>query len=536
MKNTRKFSIWLSILFLGEIVLIAVGIINRQETLIAGSILWGTVLFGAWLFRPSSKLHAFSMDNLSVKGRCILSAIVFCTILAVTLPMSLSPHWNGSIKSEVSEYEDMTRAILKGQLWLDIEVDPRLETLENPYSWHERSAIEDLDEAWDHAYYKGRYYMYFGIVPVFLVFIPMYFLTGTVILSYHATQIIAVFTVLGLFALFSLLAKAFFPKIKVSHFTFMTILSTAIILWYPINAPALYCTATLSGVCLMIWCLYFFIKAVYIEKNENQQVGLASLGSLCGALVIGCRPPIAIANLCIIPLFLTYIRSKIVTPRLIGKLIAAALPYLVIIGLLMVYNKARFDSFFEFGQSYQLTLADQHEYSSFISAFRFDKFISDLYTSFFSVNPFKDSFPYISYSGIFCCFPVLFFIFAAFMRPVRPELRAHGLIPFCISLFLVPLLIIMMDGLWSPFLLERYKLDYSFILCILCFLSIGFLSQKLSPAHKHILLFLLYFLMILSVFVAGLLFLIPMDYNYTFYFGDSVLDLADSVLLFWHYL
>ena len=31
---------------------------------------------------------------------------------------------------------------------------------------------------WDHAYYNGHYYMYFGVVPVLLLFLPFRLLTG----------------------------------------------------------------------------------------------------------------------------------------------------------------------------------------------------------------------------------------------------------------------------------------------------------------------------------------------------------------------
>ena len=32
---------------------------------------------------------------------------------------------------------------------------------------------------WDHAYYKGKYYVYFGVVPAILFYLPYYVITGT---------------------------------------------------------------------------------------------------------------------------------------------------------------------------------------------------------------------------------------------------------------------------------------------------------------------------------------------------------------------
>ena len=54
--------------------------------------------------------------------------------------------------------------------------------------------------------------MYFGIVPVFLLFLPYQLLTGNALTTYKATQIFTVGTILAIFALFDFLRKKFFPK------------------------------------------------------------------------------------------------------------------------------------------------------------------------------------------------------------------------------------------------------------------------------------------------------------------------------------
>ena len=535
-KVTHKSKIFLSFLVLSFLFFSILGILYKQETLIAGTGIWALILFGAWVFRPEGKIHTIRIGQTNFLSSVFICLLSVALILVCVLPMSLSPHWNGTYPSEVTEYEEMTQAILKGQIWLDLEVDPRLVAMENPYDVNARRSIEGLVAFWDHAFYNGRYYMYFGIVPVFLVFLPMYFLTGTIILSYQATQIIAVFTIFGLFMLYAELARTFFPRLRVSLYACLCVISTAVILWYASGAPALYCTATLSGVCLMIWSLFFFINAIYVQKTENRQILMATLGSVCGALVVGCRPPIAIANLCVLPLLFVYLSSRKITLRLVGKLIMAAFPYVIIIGLLLIYNKARFDSYFEFGQSYQLTLADQRNYASFWTVFSWSKFLKDLKNTFFQISPLKDTFPYIAYSGLFVCYPFLLLIFSIFSRPVRKSIAHTHLSGFTIALFIVPFLIIMIDGLWSPFLLERYKLDFSFVMCILLLLSCGFIHEHLSENNGTWFAFIMYISAIQSVFVSLLLFLIPMDYNYTFYYGDRILDLFDSMLFFWRYL
>jgi hypothetical protein len=63
---------------------------------------------------------------------------------------------------------------MKGRLSLDMQADPFLATLKNASDPVERGA-HGLHDA---SYYRGRYYIYFGVAPVLLVFLPFRLLTG----------------------------------------------------------------------------------------------------------------------------------------------------------------------------------------------------------------------------------------------------------------------------------------------------------------------------------------------------------------------
>lgn len=515
-------------------VLICIALILRRITMLAGILLWGAVLYGGYLFRPSSPLHLITMNHLTWKSRTVLIVTMILIMLLCAVPMGLSPHWNGSIPSEVSEYEEMTEAVLNGHVYLDIPVDPKLKEMENPYIEYERDLL-GVEYAWDHAYYNGHYYMYFGIVPVFLFFLPVYFLTGKIPLSYQATQMIACFTVLGFFALFKVLVRAFYQELKASVFTFLFISFTVITLWYSTNAPALYCTATLSGAGLMIWSFFFYFRAVFTETDENRQIINAFMGALCGALVLGCRPPIFLANIAVIPLLITYLRNRKITGKLIGKLVLAALPYFIIGGLLMLYNYVRFDSLFEFGQSYQLTLEDQHEYSSFLASVDFRNLLQSLQNTFFKVYSPSKKFPYIRYNGVFINFPIFLSVFGFLIPRCRRDFRAKRLRGVFIMMIVAALLIIMLDTLWTPFLLERYKTDFYFLLSIACFLCVGSVTTTCNSNMASVLATGFYWIMVITVFVSFLLFMVPLDYNYAFYYPEQTADLFDSILFFFKY-
>ena len=70
-------------------------------------------------------------------------------------------------------YEQQFDAFLKGQLYLDIPVDTNLLSLENPYDKTERAATGVL-YAWDHAFYHGKYYSYYGTAPILVFYYPYF--------------------------------------------------------------------------------------------------------------------------------------------------------------------------------------------------------------------------------------------------------------------------------------------------------------------------------------------------------------------------
>ena len=113
---------------------------------------------------------------------------------------------------------------------------------------------------------------------------------------------------------------------------------------YSIAEPALYCTALIAAICLEIWSIYFFCKAVWVLKEENEQLNHAVIGALLGALTFGCRPTIGLANLMVLPCLYAFLKQRKLTPQLFRKLILAASPYFFVAIVLMAYNYVRFEN------------------------------------------------------------------------------------------------------------------------------------------------------------------------------------------------
>nr|MDE7247257.1 hypothetical protein [Lachnospiraceae bacterium] len=429
-----------------------------DKTILAGCLFWSAVLFLLFCIRPKAWLHSRTLEWTDTRARILTFMVLLLTILVCTLPMGLSPAYNGEEPSFTNQYELLAESMLEGHLYIDYEdVDTRLLEMENPYDYEAREA-QDISYHWDHAFYKGHYYMYFGVVPVFLIFLPYRLITGASLTTYHATQIFSVFYLCGVFSLFYLLAKRFFEKISVGMYLMLSVAFSLVSLWYSVSAPALYCTAISGGICMEVWSLFFFVKAVYgCEKTENgwKSIGYAFAGSLLGALAFGCRPPIALANILVLPLLAEYLRERQMNRKLIGQLILAALPYVIVGVLLMLYNYMRFDSPFEFGQAYQLTIVDQSQYGSVWTRIDPVEIGKKMIAYYLSCNSLNDTFPYVGFNGVFVNFPIFCFsVFGICSGKVRRAMRERHVLPLTAVMFLVPFVITFMDILWAPTVLE----------------------------------------------------------------------------------
>ena len=130
--------------------------------------------------------------------KIIAYVVALITIVICVLPMDDLPLWNGEIPGHRNQYELMAEAILDGRIDFAYGDETELETLENPYDPNEREEA-GVKYHWDHAYYDGHYYMYFGIVPVFLAFLPYRIITGTVLTTFRATQFFTAVIIAGIF-------------------------------------------------------------------------------------------------------------------------------------------------------------------------------------------------------------------------------------------------------------------------------------------------------------------------------------------------
>ena len=220
--------------------------------------------------------------NFKTKNFVFFIIVLLVTILISTIPMKLAPLWNGEIPDHRNQYELLADSFLKGKLYLDYDVDEKLINMDNPYDPEERIK-NGVSFHWDHAFYKGKYYVYFGVAPTILTFIPYKVITGNSLTTYKATAFYTSLFIIGLFLLFYNICRYLYPKTKFGIYLLLSSAFSLLSVWICTSRPALYCTAISSGMCMSVWSLYFYFKAVYVKKTLNSAIKYAFFGGLFGA-------------------------------------------------------------------------------------------------------------------------------------------------------------------------------------------------------------------------------------------------------------
>lgn len=313
-----------------------------------------------YIFRPKSFIYKIKLFDNKAKKYIILTVL-----FEICFMMVISRFNNFFIKENFTslqrfQYQLLAEAFTKGKTHLDIEPSEVLINMSNPYDKNARTyTFQDIDDdfIWDAAYFKGHYYVYFGVAPVFMFYLPAYVMTGHHIKT--STCIIACMlaTILGLFLLLYELCRRWFKKISLGSFMAISLLFiNACGLLSIMGRPDHYSLPILMGIMFSVYGLFAWLKA--IEKDFDAKY--LCIGSFCMATVAACRPQLLLTSFFAIPLFWDAIfkERKLFSKDSIKKTIAFVMPFMIIAVLLMAYNYVRFGSPVDFGANYNLTTND----------------------------------------------------------------------------------------------------------------------------------------------------------------------------------
>ncbi len=261
--------------------------------------------------------------------------------------------------SYASQYIKQFDAFKKGQLYLDVEVSKGLLNLENPYDPAERDEAK-VSFLWDHAYFEGKYYSYFGIAPLATVYLPVYLFTGALPNDVLACTVLAVYAVIFSALAYREVVLRFCKKASLWLFLACEcafIASSGVYLG--MLCSDIYYIAVLSALASSMAFVFFAFRAMR-ERNIPLRAALLALAALTLTLTVLSRPTAALMCMAVMPIFAEFL-LKIKRENLregVVTVCSFAVPLAMGAGFVMWYNAARFGSPFDFGASYQLTLSD----------------------------------------------------------------------------------------------------------------------------------------------------------------------------------
>ncbi len=328
------------------------------------------ILIG-YLIRPKSLYYRYTMDlRNSINQRRIIYGFVLLNIIVLYCITSWNPILKDPPWLQYEQYSKLTESFIDGKAYLSYEPDEKLKNMDNPYDANYRNKLkkeEGLTALWDTAYYNGKYYVYFGVAPVITMYLPYKLITGEDFSIWAGVFICSAILVLASLGLISQIIKRYFKNVP---FILYLVLSFIFIcgcgIFEEVKAPTIYSFPIIMNMALVISGLYFWLSALG-ENDKSEKIfrkwkfnfKLAA-GSLCMALMSGCRPQVLLVIFLAIPIFwnMVFKERKLFSKNSISVTLSFCLPFIIIGAAMMFYNYIRFDSIFDFGAAYNLTTND----------------------------------------------------------------------------------------------------------------------------------------------------------------------------------
>ncbi len=344
--------------------------------------------------RRACRIIALSMTAVLILGA---AALVFLYQYDRTGAILSTPHQTTG--NQITQ--ELVDAFEAGQVSLLDEPSEELLALQNPYDWSERSQA-GIYYKWDHLLFEGKYYSYYGIAPVILLFLPYHLLTGYYFPTPEAVLLFGALGILFLTLAYLAFCELFAKKIPLSMvLTGLLICQFSSGVWFNFCSPLFYEIAQTSGFCFTCAGLWLLLRAGVLGGNDVPiRFPSLCLSPVSLSLAVLCRP--TLAPYCVAALIFIFFgllkllrRPAALSPLprrrpTVSYLLSALLPFAVIGGAQMLYNHVRFGSILDFGIQYSLTINDftKAEYHTDLAMIGFHNFLF----AFPSVRP---EFPYL---------------------------------------------------------------------------------------------------------------------------------------------
>jgi hypothetical protein len=386
-------------------------------------------------------------------------------------------------------YNLLSRGLLSGHLYVDKKVPPGLLKLSDPYDpvANKDFRIDTVYRLHDFSYYSGRLYLYFGVAPALLVFIPWHLLTGGWLPHWTAVALICACGVLVNLSLIRAIKVRYFPASP----PWMSAVAT-LILGFGSYAPVLLSRADLweipiafsyLSVSVALRCL---LEALKPEPRRGPWLGACSAAL---GIAFASRPnALPIAAILFLPFYFPGTRNKI------GNWVAALVPLVLCGAWVAVYNQERFGSPFDFGTGYVLQGVFR---AGAVSSFSTGYFWTNVRLHLFQPAEWSSVFPFVNVpkdligpnagggeymSGILLNAPILWASFVVpFFLVAKPAKRVLVFFSFAAGWVVLSSLLTLLFFAGAN---SRYQFEYAPGLALLASVGVMALESNLAACHR----------------------------------------------------
>ena len=444
------------------------------DPLRAGSVL--AILLVLFALRPASGLYSRVRDSRLTSHRILIVALVAVQCVVVLALVFSNSHYVSLTQTPSYEnqfqYQKLAVALTQGHLYLNDVPSDALQAMANPYDTQARAA-QGVPYLWDHAYFHGKYYVYFGILPCLVFYMPWLLVTHTGFPTWLGIAICDCVYAAGLMYLLSAVCRRWFPRTSIGVLVVLDVMlfvaGGGIIL---ARTPSMYFMPEAMSLALVSWGLGLWVSGTsrgYIER------GKIVLGALLIALTMASRPQMVLSAVFGLVLFWPFLRDskgdRGARRDVMGAFKVAMVPFVLVAVAVLVYNAARFGSPFDFGANYNLTTNDMTH-----RGFHLDRIPFGLYAYLFQPPVFGSQFPFLrqayldpAYQGItiyepmfggyFFLYPMTLAVLGIVIGRVRAHLKEQRLLPLFVALVCVAFALCIFD-LQGAGILMRYVCDF----------------------------------------------------------------------------
>ena len=422
------------------------------------------------------------------------AAMVFTVCLTVTNVMKgwSTTHYSFTSQEGNQISKELVDAFEHHQVNLLEEPSEDLLKLDDPYEYVKRDAeVGSGNFLWDHCFYNGKYYSYYGIGPVLALFLPYHLITGYYFPSGWATLMFSLIGILFLTKIYLAVIEKKFRDLPTNTVTAGLItlqLSSGIM--FSAARPLFYELAIASGFMCVAIGAYLLMTSNILWDGKISYVRLGFASFFLGYAVL-CRPTLAVYCIAALFFFAGGLKKaldgleKRQKTRTFFKYAAVALVPLGIIALgQMTYNYLRFDNPLDFGIQYSLTINDFTH-----AEFHWKYVLINMYAYLFNMPHFTPrKFTYLASSAerfgingytffddagknlvsvgiIYRALPMFAYLFSGkALQRVEKKKRVLPILLIGVTCILMPLAIIFSS--WESGYAVRYNADFSWQMVI----------------------------------------------------------------------